>query len=521
MSDTLRASPRPITREAIARAVRPMSQSDRVNAVAKNSTAKELQQLQDLFDPTIKNRTMLYPEFRGLGNFLMGEGKFEDIEFVAPKALKFLARAIDQTDEAARLPHGTSPNHPAYRGVTDLAGIISLPSLLRSGGSPATLGMNLGMNPRSSLSNEAKKLLKGRTDEEVARYIQLAEKQKYLAGLDPKMSGPKSGENWFPGANVRLDTPMSELLAGKKVIPYGSNYERPVRNISWDRLQGGTILPLVGDRTGTGTLTHILGRQLSDPVDLQGGKNFMRGPDGAWASEEAALKSLTNPLPNIKNPYGVNVPMAGTGSDFAHMTTNTLHQVWNPSELTKKGQQMVTQTLRSGKGVDGKFPKVPKVGTKEFMKEIEINSPLRKAYIQALDKSKIRKEGGPDMGAIRHALTDPDFVNVPNPTKDILNDQLMGWGVTDLHPRGLTRPSMHQTYNTSLLPGKKGYMGRLPLTPRSVVMRDWTRMRRGQTPDTSGDPRSLFTGPAQKPQVVDQELIDAIQGYHNIVRQRQ
>jgi len=59
------------------------------------------------------------------------------------------------------------------------------------------------------------------------------------------------------------------------------------------------------------------------------------------------------------------------------------------------------------------------------------------------------------------------------------------------------------------------------LTPRSVLMRDWTRMRRSLEPKQQGDPRSIFTGPVKLPQVIDQEIIDATEGYQALVRQLQ
>ena len=131
MSDTLRASPR--NANALAQAMRPMSQGDRVNAVAKNSTAKELQQLQDLLDPAIVSRGMVAP----WGRDKQGVG-----QWAVPGIVAGAMKALDQTGEAMRLPPNTSPNHPAYKGVFDVAGAINMPALLRKGAT-STLGMNL------------------------------------------------------------------------------------------------------------------------------------------------------------------------------------------------------------------------------------------------------------------------------------------------------------------------------------------------------------------------------------------
>jgi hypothetical protein len=133
MSDGLRLSPSPINREAIARAIRPMSQGDRINAVAKNSTAKKLQQLQDLLDPSIVKRGIVAP----WGRDKQGAG-----QWAVPGIVAGAIKAIDQTGEAMRLPPNTSPDHPAYKGVFDVAGAINMPALLRKGAT-STLGMNL------------------------------------------------------------------------------------------------------------------------------------------------------------------------------------------------------------------------------------------------------------------------------------------------------------------------------------------------------------------------------------------
>ena len=131
MSDTLRASPR--NANALAQAMRPMSQGDRVNAVAKNSTAKELQQLQSLLDPSIVSRGMVAP----WGRDKQGVG-----QWAVPGIVAGAMKALDQTGEAMRLPPNTSPDHPAYKGVFDVAGAINMPALLRKGAT-STLGMNL------------------------------------------------------------------------------------------------------------------------------------------------------------------------------------------------------------------------------------------------------------------------------------------------------------------------------------------------------------------------------------------
>ena len=95
------------------------------NVVARN--------LQDLLDPSIVSRSLVAPWCRDA----QGVG-----QWAVPGIVAGAMKALDQTGEAMRLPHGTSPDHPAYKGVSEVAGAINMPSLLRKGAT-STLGMNL------------------------------------------------------------------------------------------------------------------------------------------------------------------------------------------------------------------------------------------------------------------------------------------------------------------------------------------------------------------------------------------
>ena len=95
------------------------------NVVARN--------LQDLLDPAIVSRALLAPR----GRDKQGVG-----QWAVPGIVAGAMKALDQTGEAMRLPPNTSPDHPAYKGVFDVAGAINMPALLRKGAT-STLGMNL------------------------------------------------------------------------------------------------------------------------------------------------------------------------------------------------------------------------------------------------------------------------------------------------------------------------------------------------------------------------------------------
>ena len=89
--------------------------------------------LQDLLDPAIVSRGMVAP----WGRDKQGVG-----QWAVPGIVAGAMKALDQTGEAMRLPPNTSPDHPAYKGVFDVAGAINMPALLRKGAT-STFGMNL------------------------------------------------------------------------------------------------------------------------------------------------------------------------------------------------------------------------------------------------------------------------------------------------------------------------------------------------------------------------------------------
>ena len=89
--------------------------------------------LQDFLDPAIVSRGMVAP----WGRDKQGVG-----QWAVPGIVAGAMKALDQTGEAMRLPPNTSPDHPAYKGVFDVAGAINMPALLRKGAT-STVGMNL------------------------------------------------------------------------------------------------------------------------------------------------------------------------------------------------------------------------------------------------------------------------------------------------------------------------------------------------------------------------------------------
>lgn len=169
----------------------------------------------------------------------------------------------------------------------------------------------------------------------------------------------------------------------------------------------------MSDRSdGGGLLVDINGVPLKRPVDLLGGQPYMfENPGQTWASgklpvraimmQGAAAKALTG-----KDPLFLPWRMAPTGSDFAHMTGETMlsfaESNMGKSEKKKLDAQ-IKNFIPDWKGVDSpdsisQYRKLP--------------DAARKALKDVMD-TKFRNEGGLGIGEARLAIADPSQLNAP------------------------------------------------------------------------------------------------------------
>jgi len=296
------------------------------------------------------------------------------------------------------------------------------------------------------------------------------------AGVDPRgltnmLRSHGSPINWSPVSTTKLRVPLNEheLLVTPSNNPLGKTGK-----VSLDDLHGGIIIPAIGDRTRAGvTLSEINGIKLSEPVDLEGGARFSQAKKNkkqksVWASGENVTKRIQNNIdalaeqyPGVKQ-YLLHTSMAGTSSDFATMNADVLMGLVEANGLTKKAAAAIDAKMK--KGSKGKWVGINDPNTRGLLRN---SSQLRKLLMEELAPADMQSiESMPDIGAIRHATTDPDLVMTPNMTTGLSVSEVIPGAAINSFP-----DVPHLSYDTHL---KGKYLGELEtLLPGHVAYPDF------------------------------------------------
>lgn len=286
----------------------------------------------------------------------------------------------------------------------------------------------------------------------------------------------------------------------------------PQKVIDPASLQGSLLMPAVGDRTIAGqTLTGINGQPLAFPVDLQGGPNFMRGPqqvaDNAfWASNPGPntrmAKDINTQLETGKPVNLVYTAMGGKSGDFSHMMADTMLAQMPNATITKTAKRAFDQEMRKT------HPDWPGLDSADLRTALATNGPMRKDMVQTMALDDWRKKGFPEVAASRAAITEPDLL------------RQTGAGATGLtvarvtDPKVIDSPSVpHGTYPSQI--GGGTYVGGFPeQVPRSLV---WPAAH-AQMEKEGLNPRTQYDYTFQKRQPVqlaDQQWLDGIMKWLN------
>ena len=184
-------------------------------------------------------------EYEGIGPFLAN--------LVEP-----VARAIDAPQAAAQ---GLIPKEDMTGEAFNVAGTAMF------GG-----GLVPGIDDAVIAANRAKfgGLLNPLIDDEVKRVNKIE--------LDPAMLSEQKLPTFVERIPFTTEKSVDEMM--------------PVVERDISEFKGSLLTPAYGDRTyGGEVLTHIGGVKLTQPVDMQGGHDFMRYMrSGLWASEKSAME---------------------------------------------------------------------------------------------------------------------------------------------------------------------------------------------------------------------------------------
>ncbi len=316
----------------------------------------------------------------------------------------------------------------------------------------------------------------------------------------------RDAARWAPFSKTKLNKTVEEMNEGLEVLPR-AGAKAETADLTPEDLYGHTLTNFVGDRSNVGTVTKIGGQELDAPIELHGGKKYMLGDSGVWASAEQHAKPfhrIAQEAPT--DTLGIMTPMGGNSGDFSHMMLDVFTRDLDFEKITKKQAKVIDTRIRKGVGVDAR-PSFPGIRSEGIRDHLHANAADRKAVIQMLAKREHADKLGLDVAEARHAMTDPDFLMRPNEAAGV--DPLLGAAVAKIDPnQGLMAtadlPNPHPTYDTAV-PGD--YVGGLmQQLPRSLMFPDWYQARRAGNLPMGADRRAFDT--TKLAQGADQQWLD-------------
>lgn len=312
------------------------------------------------------------------------------------------------------------------------------------------------------------------------------------------------------GGGLKLERPVQAMTATREPVK-----NLPPRTIvSPEAMQGGVLVPAVGDRTAAAVrLTEINGRALNAPVMLEGGADFMRThlPDGAaWASGKGVVTRLSDLVRQAgeegKNPvYMPYVAMGHTAGDFSTMMSDALLAQIDRSKLTKKAVRELDKQVR------GLRPDFVGLDSPELQAQLRASGPTRLALVDRMSQKEMRDLKFPDVASTRYAITEPGLMDAP------LHGA--GFAIAKMDPQGRVIPNPrnpHTTYDTQLA-GQ--YIGGLEANvPREVMFPEFFQQRRARGSPVEGDTRAFAL--SNVTQRADQQWLDGVMRYLEQARQQ-
>jgi len=208
------------------------------------------------------------------------------------------------------------------------------------------------------------------------------------------------------GFDPRFDKRVEEQEKLASLVTEVAEPKVQVPKVSLVDYEGRPFITSMADRTGVGLLQSIGDVSLNQPVNMQGGQDFMfNNPGMVWASGKTPSRQLLNEAQIIKQVTGQNpiyVPwrMAPTGGDFATMTGESMLSFAeaNMNKGTKKKlDSQIKKMIPDWAGVND-----PK-SIEQFRSAPD---KVRKSLKNMMDV-QFRDAGGLSIGQARLAVADP------------------------------------------------------------------------------------------------------------------
>jgi hypothetical protein len=272
---------------------------------------------------------------------------------------------------------------------------------------------------------------------------------------------------WHGISKVKLPRPISEMNATH--VP---TREIAERSVSPADMQGGWLLPALGDRSTAGSnLVGYNGYKFDNPVPMQGGHGFMsaHSPDGVvWASGDSVASRIAGKAKRLGETGDVYFPYTAMGErsvDFSHHVSSSLAEAVRQQPLTRAAEREFNRAMKTdnkGFGAVKDWPGVKSDNLGGYL--LDGGGDVRNKFAKLMDSAKFQEMGFPSVAEARHAVTDSRLLNAPTGAS--------GLSISKLDPSGkiLKDVSAHQTYSADV-PGK--YLGGLGRSvPKEVFYPD-------------------------------------------------
>ncbi|UOF80306.1 type I restriction enzyme [Caudoviricetes sp.] len=297
-------------------------------------------------------------------------------------------------------------------------------------------------------------------------------------GLKTKTAGETGTGSYY---NIKQPVSPADVKAKISDIPGVQPVEK--NPMSWEdayqKIKGGTLINVGGDRSNLGRLTHINGKKLNWPVDLHAGPKYMLEPNkGAiWANSASHTTAFNKKIREAakKGPvYGVYAPMGPQSVDSSHNMFDTVMAQIDKDAIHKDDAAEFDAALRAGLHMEPKERQKgvaamegwPGILNAKEASEFARNLPgvHRSGVVNFMDKSYWRDRGFPHVGVTRAAITDPEVRDAPG--------NMLGHRIVQFDPdklRGEETAFKHSTYTD---PSAGEYVADVPLVQRHYAMPD-------------------------------------------------
>lgn len=210
------------------------------------------------------------------------------------------------------------------------------------------------------------------------------------------------------GFDPRFDPRKKEVERLKSLFTDVEEKNVKVPEVSIFEQEGRPFITTMSDRTDAmGTLQGINNVALPHQVKLHGGQGYMfENPNEVWASAKGPSGQILRMAKSLQAKTGQDpllLPwrMAPTGSDFAHMTGETMLS-YASANMGKGAKKQLDKQMKAI------IPEWRGVDNPESIMQFKSTSDKNRKKIKNMLDKNFRNEGGLSIGEARLAIADPN-----------------------------------------------------------------------------------------------------------------